>query len=329
MTVGRRFFLFAFQVRLKVERVVPNPLLDPSQTSGLGTTRSTLLIIHDPRCAEYGSAERPEQPARVLGTASYLSGKHPEWVWRAPSAPVPDSTLLLAHTAAHLRRLEQPRDFDGDTPYLPDIAAHARRAVGASLEAAQHALSRGGPVFSLMRPPGHHATAGHAMGFCYLNQVAVTALSAQKHHSARRVAVWDFDAHHGNGTEAILHGREGFLYCSVHQYPGYPGTGTHDRANCRNWPVAPETPREDHLEALRASWDAVVAFRPDLVLVSAGFDAYARDPITSMTLESVDFAALGAWIREEGLPTAAILEGGYSPDLPKLVEAFLAAWVHE
>ncbi len=174
-----------------------------------------------------------------------------------------------------------------------------------------------------MRPPGHHATADKAMGFCYLNQVAVAALEARAHHGAERVAVWDFDAHHGNGTEAILHGREGFLYSSVHQYPGYPGTGTQDHGNCRNLPVPPLTPREDHLEALRASWDAVVGFRPDLVLVSAGFDAYAGDPITEMTLEAEDFATLGGWLRECGLPTAAILEGGYSGDLPRLVGAFL------
>jgi len=285
-----------------------------------------MLILHDPRCAEYGSAERPEQPARVIATAAHLHRTYPEWLWRVPSAPVPDETLLLAHGAAHLRRLEQPRDFDGDTPYLPDIAAHARRAVGSALDASHHALVHGSAVFSLMRPPGHHATDDEAMGFCYLNQVAVAALEARAHHGAERVAVWDFDAHHGNGTEAILHGRKGFLYCSVHQYPGYPGTGTQDHGNCRNWPVPPLTPREDHLEALRASWDAVVAFRPDLVLVSAGFDAYARDPITEMMLEIDDFAALGTWIREEDLPTAAILEGGYSGDLPKLVGAFLAAW---
>ena len=287
-----------------------------------------MLILHDPRCAEYGSAEHPEQPARVLETASYLSRQYPEWLWRVPDAPVTDAVLRLAHTAAHLRRLEEPRDFDGDTPHLPDIPAHARRAVGAALEAARHALAHGTPVFSLMRPPGHHATAGEAMGFCYLNQIAVAALDAQKNHGAGRVAVWDFDAHHGNGTEAILHGREGFLYASVHQSRGYPGTGMSDRDNGRNWPVAPDAPREEHMEALRASWDAVVAWKPDLVLVSAGFDAYAKDPITNMTLETHDFAALGAWIREEGLPTAAVLEGGYSPDLPKLVAAFLAAWAH-
>jgi acetoin utilization deacetylase AcuC-like enzyme len=288
-----------------------------------------MLILHDPRCADYGSEEHPEQPARVRNAAAYLEESHPEWAWRAPCAPVPDSTLLLAHTPAHIRRLSEPRHFDADTPFYPDIATHARRAVSGALDAAGHALAGKGPAFSLMRPPGHHATAGEAMGFCYLNQVAIAALAARIKLGVERVAVWDFDAHHGNGTESILLGREGLLYCSVHEFPAYPNTGGQDASNCRNWPIPSHAPRELHREALRASWDAIVAFRPGLVLVSAGFDAYARDPLTHMSLETGDFASLGAWLRESRLPVAAALEGGYSPDLPKLIDAFLAAWAQE
>ena len=291
-----------------------------------------MLILHDPQCADYGSAMRPEQPARVTRTAAHLRAAHPSWSWRVPSAAVADETLLLAHTPAHLKRLAQPRDFDADTPFFPGIADHARRSVAAALEAARHALTARAPAFSLMRPPGHHATAGAAMGFCYLNQIAVAALHAHRQLGAARVAVWDFDAHHGNGTEAILHaptsaGAGAFFFASVHQSPGYPGTGANDLGpHTRNWPVAPRTPRDRHMAALRASLDAVAAFAPDLILVSAGFDAYARDPITAMTLERDDFATLGAWLRETGRPAAALLEGGYSEDLPLLVEAFLAAW---
>ena len=286
-----------------------------------------MLILHDPRCAEYGSSMRPEQPARVIRSAAHLRAAHPDWTWRVPATPVGDDILLLAHTRAHLQRLAQARDFDADTPFFPGIADHARRAVGSALEAAQHALKARTPVFSLMRPPGHHATAGQAMGFCYLNQIALATVYAQKRLSAARVAVWDFDAHHGNGTEAILHGQSNMFFASVHQYPGYPGTGTQDHGpNIRNWPVAPHTPRVDHMAALRASLDAVVSFAPDLILVSAGFDAYARDPITQMTLERDDFATLGRWLRETRRPAAALLEGGYSDDLPLLVDAFLSAW---
>jgi acetoin utilization deacetylase AcuC-like enzyme len=288
-----------------------------------------MLIFHDPQCAGYGSSMRPEQPARVTRSAAHLRAAHPGWTWRVPppAASVTDATLLLAHTPAHLKRLAQPRDFDADTPFFPGIADHARRAVSAALAAAEHAMSQRTPAFSLTRPPGHHATAGQAMGFCYLNQIALAALHAQGQLGAACVAIWDFDAHHGNGTEAILRGRDGFLFVSVHQSPGYPGTGTASFENCRNWPVAPHTPRAAHLAALRESLDAVVAFAPDLVLVSAGFDAYARDPITAMTLEAADFATLGRWLGETGLPAAALLEGGYSDDLPLLIDAFLSAWV--
>lgn len=296
-----------------------------------------MIILHDSRCAEYGSAMRPEQPARVLRSAAHLRAAHPAWTWRTPTFPVTDQ-LSLAHTPAHLARLRQARDFDEDTPYFPDIGDHARRAVGAALEAARHALMERTPVFSMMRPPGHHATAGQAMGFCYLNQIAVAALAAHYQLGAARVAVWDFDAHHGNGTEGTLHAHATehakqnpdtvpFFFASVHQSPGYPGTGTRDLGPfTRNWPIAPRTPREQHMGELARSWAAVRAFQPDLVLVSAGFDAYARDPITSMTLEREDFAELGRWLRESGLPAAAILEGGYSSDLPELIDAFLSAW---
>jgi acetoin utilization deacetylase AcuC-like enzyme len=284
-----------------------------------------MLILHDPHCADYRVPGHPERPERVRETASHLRTLHPAWTWRVPEAAA-DEALLLAHAARHLLRLEEPRDFDGDTAWLPGIAGHARRAAAGAIAAARHARETRSPVFSLMRPPGHHATADRAMGFCYLNSVAVAALAARRDPAIARVAVWDFDAHHGNGTEAILQGREGFLYCSVHQYPCYPGTGGSSLGNCRNWPVAPGASREAHLAALRASWEAVTGFRPDLVLVSAGFDAYAGDPLTAMSLEQQDFAELGRWLHEARLPAAAVLEGGYSDRLPELIEPFLAAW---
>ena len=166
------------------------------------------------------------------------------------------------------------------------------------------------------------------MGFCYLNSIAIAALAAQRQLGADRVAVWDFDAHHGNGTEAILEGRSGFLFASVHQFPAYPGTGTATTATCRNWSILPHAPRADHMDALARSWDAIVGFRPDVVLVSAGFDAYAGDPITAMTLEVEDFATLGGWLRQADMPVGAMLEGGYSAELPSLIDAFLSAWVN-
>jgi acetoin utilization deacetylase AcuC-like enzyme len=291
-----------------------------------------MLILHDPRCSDYGSSMRPEQPARVTRSVAHLQAAHPAWNWRVPARAVDDDLLLLAHTPAHLARLAQAHDFDDDTPYFPGIADHARRSVSATLEATQHAVATGTPAFSLMRPPGHHATADQAMGFCYLNSIAVAAVQARRQLGLARVAVWDFDAHHGNGTEDILHGEftrgeRGFFFASVHQSPCYPGTGTSDRGpQTRNWPVPPRASRQEHRAALRASLDAVLAFAPELILVSAGFDAYARDPITAMTLEIDDFAMLGRWLGETGRPAVALLEGGYSVELPLLIDAFLSAW---
>ncbi|MEO6002811.1 MAG: histone deacetylase [Opitutus sp.] len=284
-----------------------------------------MVVFHDPQCADYGSSMRPEQPARIIHSAARLLKTHPSWHWRLPSMAA-ESSLLLAHTPAHLKRLGQPRDFDSDTPFFPSIYDHARRAVGAALDATQVALSADRRAFSLMRPPGHHATASQAMGFCYLSSVAIAVLHAQRNLGASRVAVWDFDAHHGNGTEAILRGRPNVLFTSVHQSPGYPGTGLSSFDNCLNWPIPPRFPAEGHKKALRESLDRIIAFRPDLIVVSAGFDAYVDDPITSMTLTLSDFATLGRWLTDAQIPAAAILEGGYSPDLPLLIDAFLTAW---
>jgi acetoin utilization deacetylase AcuC-like enzyme len=192
------------------------------------------------------------------------------------------------------------------------------------MDAAQSAL-RGERAFSLMRPPGHHATRDRAMGFCYLSNVAIAALHALK-NGAERVAIWDFDAHHGNGTEAIVAHNPQIVFASIHQFPAYPGTGAKSFANIDNYPVAPYAPRNDHLNVARRALEKLMAFKPDLILVSAGFDAYVRDPLVQMTLEEEDFAALGESLRKIDIPAAAILEGGYSDDLPELIDAFLTSW---
>jgi len=283
-----------------------------------------MIILYDPQCAEYGSDDRAEKPARVLRAAEHLRAAHPSWEWRLPAIATEES-LLLVHTPAHLARVQAPPDFDEDTPFIEGLYDHARRSVGAALCAMNLALIQREKAFALMRPPGHHATAGQAMGFCYLNQVAIAAVAARQ-RGAQRVAVWDFDAHHGNGTEAILDSREGFLFCSIHQFPGYPGTGTRNTSNCRNYPVAPHTPRQTHMAELARSWDAIVGYKPDLVLVSAGFDAYLRDTVATLSLEIEDFAELGRWLHQADFPIAAMLEGGYSEELPRLIDTFLSAW---
>jgi acetoin utilization deacetylase AcuC-like enzyme len=145
-------------------------------------------------------------------------------------------------------------------------------------------------------------------------------------NGAERVAIWDFDAHHGNGTEDIVANHPRIAFASIHQFPGYPGTGTMSFGNIHNFPVAPLTPRADHVQEVRRALDQLLAFKPDLLLVSAGFDGYAGDPITEMTLELEDFATFGEWLRETSISSGAILEGGYSNDLPELIDAFLSSW---
>lgn len=286
-----------------------------------------MIIFHDPQCADYGSStrpDRPEQPARVSTTVARLRAAHLDWQWRLP--PLADEAVLrLVHSPQHLERLQFAHDFDEDTPYFEGIYQHARRSVGAAIAAMEATLDEKQKTFSLMRPPGHHALPSQAMGFCYLNQVAITAFVARQ-RGIGRIAVWDFDAHHGNGTEDILHDREDYLFVSIHEDPAYPHTGKMSSGNCRNYCITPNAPREEHMAALRRSWNELLAFKPELILVSAGFDAYVNDPITEMSLEVADFAELGRWLAATSIPTVSVLEGGYSADLPELIDSFLTAW---
>jgi acetoin utilization deacetylase AcuC-like enzyme len=283
-----------------------------------------VILFHDPRCAEYGAPGHPERPARVGASARHLRAAHPDWEWCSPNESS-DEVLGRAHTVSHLNRVRAAaHDFDADTPAYDNIFAHAARASGAACAVARAALD-GNRAFSLMRPPGHHATRDQAMGFCYFNHIAVAALDAIA-HGAARVGIWDFDAHHGNGTEAIVVENPRIAFASVHQFPGYPGTGTHSLGDVHNFPVAPFTPREQHRAAVEQALAVLMKFKPDLLLVSAGFDAFAGDPITQMSLEREDFALFGRWLRESALPAGAILEGGYSDELPQLIDAFLVAW---
>ena len=281
-----------------------------------------MKIISDERCTSYFAPGHPERPQRISATVEKLRAqKELPIVWAKPG-DAPSEAILRAHTRQHVARLDVPEDFDADTAWHPNITDHARRSVGAALEALKAARA-GETVFSLMRPPGHHATKNRAMGFCYLNNIAIGALEALA-IGVKRVAIYDFDVHHGNGTEDILLDKPGAAFFSIHQYPCYPGTGTaHRGENCFNYPVAPYTPREDYRKTLQAALDALKKFKPNLVLVSAGFDAYARDSIAQETLETEDFHWLGESIRKLAVPTASLLEGGYSSDLPELIFAYL------
>jgi acetoin utilization deacetylase AcuC-like enzyme len=283
-----------------------------------------MIIFHDPRCLEYSSQGHPERPERIAFTVPLLRERHPHWEWREPQLPK-ERNLLRAHSREHVEEIKTVlREFDIDTPVYPQIYDHAMRSTGAAIDAALAAV-RGERACSLMRPPGHHATRNRAMGFCYFNNIAIAALAALD-SGIERVAIWDFDAHHGNGTEDIVAHNARIAFASIHQSPAYPGTGFTSFANIDNYPVAPYAPRAEHVNAVERALQKLLLSKPQLLLVSAGFDGYASDPLTQTMLDVEDFATFGKWLTEIDTPAAAILEGGYSDDLPELIDAFLSAW---
>ncbi len=284
---------------------------------------TAMTIITDERCTEYSSPGHPERPARISGTLQKLRAqKELTLKWAAP-LEVSEESLTRAHTKQHIAHVKAATEsFDGDTPAHSKIHEHACRSVGSAIHAMQLAR-KGEQTFSLIRPPGHHATQNHAMGFCYLNSAAVAALEALA-QGVKRVAVFDFDVHHGNGTEAILMNKPNAAFYSIHQHPCNPGTGTENVGNnCFNFPVAPRTPRDAYRKVIAKALEQLKEFKPGLIAVSAGFDCYARDPLAQETLEAEDFYWLGESLRKTSIPFFSVLEGGYSSDLPELIFAYL------
>ncbi len=282
-----------------------------------------MTIITDERCTGYGAHGHPERPARITKTLEKLRCQQELAITWAEPLLVSEATILRAHTTGHLARMKRAtEDFDGDTPAYAEIFEHAQHSAGGALHALKAARA-GETGFSLLRPPGHHATPDRAMGFCYFNNIAIAVLEALA-TGTERVAVFDFDVHHGNGTEAILLNHPHTAFYSIHQHPCYPGTGTSDvGTNCFNYPVPPHTPREEFRKVLERALADLQKFKPALVAVSAGFDAYARDPLAQETLEAEDFHWLGELVRKLGVPAFSLLEGGYSNDLPELIFAYL------
>jgi acetoin utilization deacetylase AcuC-like enzyme len=292
-----------------------------------------MVIIYSPRCLEYAAPGHPENPERIAGAVSALKNRHHTWLEPSPCS---EADILRVHTSALLETLKTGQFFDADTPFFPNIYELARLSAGAAVLAAETALS-GQTAFSLMRPPGHHTGRGRIMGFCYLNNVAIAVAKVlnDRADSIKRVAVLDFDCHHGNGTEDIFHGDERVLFASLHQSPCYPDTGLVSRKNCLNWPLPPGTGPREFLEAFDEAFAKLREFQPDLLAVSAGFDSFKGDPITSMGLEIDTFHEIGARIASfcqmmKGsagtLPCFLVLEGGYAKDFPRCVETFVNAW---
>jgi acetoin utilization deacetylase AcuC-like enzyme len=272
-------------------------------------------VRHDP------GADHPETPARLTTLLERARSDPRARVVEGPAAG--RDALLAVHPEGYLRSLEAMSRRGGGALFLDTIMneaswAAALGATGAVLAAVDHARQGGGNAFAAVRPPGHHALAARGMGFCLVNNVVVAARHAQR-GGLERVLVVDWDVHHGNGTQALVEADATVRYVSLHQHPWYPGTGMADErgvGNVFNVPRGPGRPAEQYVDDL---WAAIVAattgWTPDLLLISAGFDAMRGDPLGGFTLEPEHYAELTRRMRER-VPAArlvGLLEGGYIP----------------
>jgi acetoin utilization deacetylase AcuC-like enzyme len=277
-------------------------------------------VFSDLKTAEYGASGHPEAPFRVIKSFERLKS-----AGHAPALPpvaASASDVVLLHGEKHLNSIRLGTFEDADTPMFARIADLALISLSGALSAADAAI-KGEPSFSLMRPPGHHAGKDRVAGFCYLNNLALAVARLQKAKPGLKVAIVDFDVHHGDGTESLVLGRENTSFLSLHQYPLYPGTGLETRDNCENVPLEAGTDGDRWLKAFEPALGALLEGKPDVLAVSAGFDAYRGDPIAGLKLDRATFKRIGALLAATKLPRFATLEGGYSEDLPLLVESFL------
>lgn len=276
-----------------------------------------MKIFFSDKCLEYSQYGHPESPERVNSTYHYLKEKGFEFIEPTPCA---EEDILLAHSSKLLDEVKRERFFDLDTPALPGIFEYARLAVGSAINAAMLCL-KGEKTFSLMRPPGHHASKTSLGGFCYFNNIAIASLKAKE--KVGKIAIIDFDCHHGNGTEDIFFDKKDFLYLSLHQSPLYPGTGLISRGNCINYPISANASTDEYLSIMDEGLKQVEQFNAELIAISAGFDSYRLDPITSLSLEKDTYKEIGRMLSKLKKPLFAVLEGGYSRDIPECIYQFL------
>jgi acetoin utilization deacetylase AcuC-like enzyme len=288
----------------------------------------TLLFTH-PACIGHDTGPgHPERPERLKAVLAALEDESFALLQRREAPEATIEQIARAHPEGFVRRLlaavpsDGLRSIDADTTLSPGSGAAVLRAAGAGCAAVDAVLAgEARNAFCAVRPPGHHAETARAMGFCLFNSVAVAAMHARMAHGLGRVAVIDFDVHHGNGTQDIFWSEPDMLYASTHQSPLYPGTGSEDETGVAGNIVNAPLPPGSNGVAFRRAMERVVlpaldAFAPELVFISAGFDAHARDPLANLELVEADFA----WATREIMAVAdrhcdgrvvSSLEGGY------------------
>lgn len=291
----------------------------------------TALITHPSGLLHVTPHDHPERVARLERLIAAFSAPEFDSLLRVAAPEVADTAILRAHPPeylAGLRNMVPQHGFaaiDPDTYLSPDSWQAIARAAGAAVLGVDMVMDgRAQHAFAMMRPPGHHAESSTAMGFCYLSNVAIAAKHAVAHHGLSRVAIVDFDVHHGNGTQDIIWDDARIAYCSTHQMPLYPGTGRPDQrgahGNVLNIPLPSLAEGAYFRNVVRAqALPFLATFQPELLLISAGFDAHRLDPLANINLEGADFG----WITREicaladrfgGGRVVSVLEGGYSLD---------------
>jgi len=306
-----------------------------------------IRIFTDPACLSHTAPPGyPERPERLSGVLGHL--RQAGWPFAAGEETTDRETARAAVAALHdevyVTRFERAVARgdslldSADNPISAGTWDAAWGAVSAALAAADWmAGGNDRAAFAAVRPPGHHAERSVAMGFCFFNSAAVAAEHLRRRHGASRVAVFDFDVHHGNGTQHLFEARADIFYASTHQYPFYPGTGAarergigEGEGFTLNVPLSAGAGDEVYAEAIReAVLPALRRFAPDALILSAGFDAWKHDPLGGMEVTEEGFRSWGDWLRELaaevcGGRVLALLEGGYDlASLPRLVEAHL------
>ncbi|MCS6936553.1 MAG: histone deacetylase [Candidatus Bipolaricaulota bacterium] len=271
-----------------------------------------MKVIWDPRCLEYRAPGHPESPQRLAQAYEFLSDPRlgHEFV---PAEPASDEDLLRVHTPKHIEDVKHLRFSDPDSPRYPGIFEYARLSAGAAIQA----MRLNG--FSLMRPPGHHAARERVAGFCYFNNIAIAVKA-----SGQKTLIVDIDGHHGDGTQAIFLGDPQVVYISLHSFPNYPGTGLRSEQNCYNYPLPFHCGDALYLRTLGEALESIDLTGIEQVAISAGFDTYHKDPLASLGLTTECYERIGRRLRALGLPTFAVLEGGYCvEDLGKNIHALL------